>query len=396
MADGPTLWPFSLRGCLRRHSGRGRRYSRPALLVAGVLGALAFPVTGVSQAQEIAGTRQTTFDPSVDPSVVVPDFVPIATVDDVPIGAAELEDRIARWTVAQSKDGHPPTLDEIRRRRSVLARQLVDEALIFKAAAERGLALDNPSDAQILEKLAKRLKIRQPLESYFAARGGTSSELVRERRAEILLHRLTVTSKNRPDPTKAEIAAHYDLNRNVYQQPAMVRLLRLRWPAGPWLTARQREHVAALAAEAAAAADLEDWLTRRASPFAGNLKTVGWFDRDSLPEEVARWAFAAPVGKRSSVIKTEPGFEVVLLQARRKVRTVTLKGATQEIRSTLYQGALQARRARLLARLRDQWRVEEPYLRELLAAARRARKRQSELGVLVFSTADSSSRGTAR
>lgn len=310
-------------------------------------------------------------DPAAPPAA--PDdadaAVPLAEIDGMPAAAAELEDRLERWRVAQAREKRAPDPRRIAQRRLILARRLVDEELVARMAREAGIAVDRPSDAELIAAEEQRLG-GAAFARHLAVTGETRAEIARRLWTEELLARLTAEPP--PAPDEAAVAAEVARRR---ERPEQVRVRWLPFAAGG-LSAEQRARLERRAREALAVRDLAQWIAGERGTEAQRLRS-GWLARAELPPEVAAWAFtAAPRSRR--VITAANAFHVVELLERRPALRRPVDEVAREVRDDLGRAERQRRRDALLVELRRKWKVTEPLFQAGVAERRAARARAQD------------------
>lgn len=148
-----------------------------------------------------------------------------------------------------------------------------------------------------------------------------------------------------------DVADHYQAERHRYQRPAQIRL----WQ----ILVLERDMAAAVAQSIAAGEDFKAAAERLASdPDAGYCGDQGWLGHDDLPPSLADAIFALDEGEVSPIMEAEYGFYLFQAEARQEATVASLDEVQAEIRETLVRAARDQRMAAYLRAARERYDVD--------------------------------------
>ncbi len=230
-----------------------------------------------------------------------PDPPSVAIVHGQPFPAAALERELA--FLVNTSGIQPQGAEEaLRLKRSVLE-DLIDQALVLRAAEERGIEL--PKGA--LERELEALRAQYPdkgFEELLDELDLTEAELLDRRRALLLVERYFAEEIfSRQAVTEAEIEAFYQVHLDELTAPEEVRAAHIVVPTNDQAIAVLRELKAGLAFDQAA---------RRYSiaPEGKGGGDLGFFKRGVMPPVFDKACFELPVGRVSEIIPSDYGFHL--------------------------------------------------------------------------------------
>ncbi len=278
--------------------------------------------------------------------------VPVATVDGVPITAAELARRVRRVTGGDAEAAAD------RQLRASLLDQLVEERLLLAEAARRGLTVP-AAEVEAAARAAEAAMGREGLERELKAEG-LSPEEWRARLGETLLIRALLSTIPPPKPiSEHDVRAHYEAHRAEYARPEL-RRARI-------LTVATRAEAEALRARLAAGADFAAVAREKSiSPEKDAGGDLGFVPAGQLPPEFDEALARLEPGQLSPVVESPYGFHLLRLEERRAARQAPLEEVRDEIRETLGRARTEEAHERWLADLRAKAKIEilDPELRD--------------------------------
>jgi peptidyl-prolyl cis-trans isomerase C len=205
--------------------------------------------------------------------------------------------------------------------------QLVDHELILAEARRRGLAIPPEQLADAVEEL-RRGYPPGAFEAMLQERGLTLAEWQTELTQNLMLDKLVdQVVGERSRVSEQAIDAYYAEHRAEFDRPAQVRARQI-------VVAEQAEGEQILANLRRGDAFAEAAQRHSLSPEAAQGGDLGFFGRDEMPPEFEA-VFALPVGKPSALIKSDYGYHLVLVEAKRPATQLSRQEAAAEIRARL-------------------------------------------------------------
>jgi parvulin-like peptidyl-prolyl isomerase len=203
-------------------------------------------------------------------------------------------------------------------------------------------ALTSEALSQLLDQyLEERLLVRRAAERGLAVEDGSAAAA-----AEALLG-----AEPRSAPSAEEVGAWYAAHAATLARPERIELLQL-LTAERGVAERARRELVAGADFATVAARVS------IDPAAAAGGQRGWFAREELPPAFADLLFRLPEGGVSEVIEVDYGFHVFRVESKQPAATPTLEEARPEIERRLSAERADATLARLVADARSRYAVE--------------------------------------
>lgn len=296
----------------------------------------------------------------VSPSdVAAPEPTPVAYVDSEPVSLERFNARYEARSAALSRTGTPPFVSALQLKRR-LATELLDELLVEKAAAGRGLEVA-PDEVDAAER-ALRARFPRPAEfDTHVERSGGREELRRGLRSQLLQERLAGIGPG-PVLSEEQVRAYYAAHPEQFHVPAHLTALDLLLtPDGD--DRSSRADAARLLAQARAPnanfADLARLHSRGPTARLGGY--MGRVTEQSVDSTLWKTLSALEPGQVSEVVETPEGLHLLKLLARMPAVDVSFEDARTRIERS-YGGALRrARIAETLASLRRELRVTDVF-----------------------------------
>jgi hypothetical protein len=302
-----------------------------------------------------------TGEPVSPTDVAAPEPSPVAYVDAEPVSLQRFNALYEARSASLSRAGTPPSVSALQLKRR-LATELLDELLVEKAAASRGLEVA-PDEVDAAEQ-ALRARFPRPAEfDTHVERAGGREELRRGLRSQLLQERLAGIGPG-PVLSEAQVRAYYEQHPEQFHVPAHLTALELLLPPGPDGDLRSpRADAARLLAQARAPnanfADLARLHSRGPTARVGGY--LGRVTEQAV--DPARWKALSALepGQVSEVVETPEGLHLLKLLERKPAVDVSFEEAWPRIERS-YGGALRrARIAETLASLRRELRVTDTF-----------------------------------
>ena len=277
-----------------------------------------------------------------------------ATVNGAAITLAKLDAQV-RMIVAQRDVDEPEAVERLRRE---VLEQLITQELLWQAAETRDYVAE---DAAVDERL-REAKLGFQSEEAFRAQleaGNFSEETFRiDLRHRLSVQRLIAEDiAGRISISDEEIEAFYADNPQAMQLPEEIRASHILIQVegdGEAVEAAARETIDSILADARSGAAFAA-LAREHSdgPTASQGGDLGFFGRGQMVAPFERAAFALRPGEISDVVRTQFGFHIIMLEARRGGEQVTKEEVAESIAEHLKQQRMQGDLETLVQELRS-------------------------------------------
>ena len=242
---------------------------------------------------------------------------PVITVDGREIPSQAIEFELSRLIRFYSQ--HLPE-DQIRAQLDILRRRAVEQAVGARLLTMEAMRLDIVvSETEIDDHIAVMRKQAGGADKFdeLLKRQGLSMQMYREqvrlgRRTDKLVEQVTSSA---PDPTDAEIAAHFEEHKSEYRRGERVRAQHiLVKPENDTPAAKEaaRAKIAEIRARVLAGANFGDEASAHSDcPSGKNGGSLGWFSRGMMVPEFDKAAFEMKVGEVSDIIETQFGYHII-------------------------------------------------------------------------------------
>ncbi len=277
---------------------------------------------------------------------------PVVTVDghSIPVEAIEFElGRLVRFYSA-----HLPE-EQVRTQLPLLRRRAVDQAVGARLLMDEAARLDLPvPDAEVEERLAVLTrqaggpeKLTAMLKQRQLSPVEFREQIRRGRRVDKLVERLTGDA---PEPTEADIAAHFAAHRDEYSKAERVRAQHiLVKPADGQPASQQaaRAKIEEIRARVAAGGDFAAEAAAHSECPSGKQAggSLGWVSRGMMVPAFDAALFALETGALSEIVETEFGFHLICKNDAEAATEADLDEVRDQVRDFLRH----ARRGELLA-----------------------------------------------
>lgn len=279
---------------------------------------------------------------------------PFIRINDRQISKAEFDTAFARTV----KPGQTFSASERQSLERAFLTQLIDRELTLAEARRRGLAV-SPAELDAALEEHRRDYPAGGFEAMLKERGLTLEDWRTELTQNLLLDKLTdqiVGERGRIG--EMEIDTYYSTHRGDFDRPQQVRARQI-------VVADQAEGERVLARLRKGEAFAEVARSTSLSPDAKQGGDLGFFGRDEMPPEF-EVVFSLPAGKVSSLVKSDYGYHLFLVEEKRPAVRLSRQEAEREIRAILeaerrestYQEWLQELRGK--AAVEVDWRQLEP------------------------------------
>jgi peptidyl-prolyl cis-trans isomerase C len=205
---------------------------------------------------------------------------------------------------------------------------LIDRELIFKEV-ERLAINATPAELEAAVQDHRKDYPDQEFDTMLQERGLTLARWQNELKEALVMEKLldqTVYSK--VEVSDMEVAAYYESHREDFDRPAQVRARQI-------VVAEEAEgqRILGLLRQGQAFADVAREYSL--SPDSQDGGDLGFFGRGQMPSEFDAVVFNLPVGRLSDLVKSEYGYHIFLVDAKRKATRLSKQDAEQEIRQVL-------------------------------------------------------------
>ena len=217
---------------------------------------------------------------------------------------------------------------------------LVREKLCLQKAKELGIGKDVESQvAAEIDQILKenRLKDVNELESALRQQGQTLAVYREFLRKQLVINALiTEFVDSRIEPSSAEVQEYYKSHAKEYSIPPMVTLSEIFFPAEPADTqaASRMSELRSRLLQGEPFAKLAAQYSK--GPTAGGGGGIGDFEMEKLPSRVSAAIASLKVGGVSEVVKSDDGYALYRLDARKPASTRPLDTVSDEIKQLLY------------------------------------------------------------
>ena len=319
--------------------------------------ALGSATPNVGRQSEGPGSKQQTVSREESPEAA-----PVATVDGEPV-SLERFNRLyqARISLARFKRGGVLQAAALRVKAEI-ARQLIDEALVEKAAARRGLAI-SPDELDAAWRQSGAV---------YARVYGMEAEARAALRVRLLTERLAGVGDD--DITDEQARALYEHNPSLYHAPAHLTAQAVVFlvapdaaPAAEGAQRRRAEELRDLARQR----DASFYLLSRRYAADPAVRVEGLLDRvtdQTVPAAVWDALTRAEPEQITEPVRTPDGFAVFKLLRRNPAFDKSFEQVREEIKASLRESARAAKVGELLRGLRAEARVENHLLARYPAA----------------------------
>jgi peptidyl-prolyl cis-trans isomerase C/foldase protein PrsA len=276
--------------------------------------------------------------------VPAPSEAPVATVDGQAITRQELDRALAEEMSAIGGAAGTPGMLETAR--NAVLDQLIVRLILLRAAREAKIAVSTEE----VDRELMRLRLDYAPERFdeVMSQGGQSLADLKKSTAERLtiqkLFREQVYS--RVGVTEEEIGAYYDEHLGDFHQPDEVRAAQI--------VVRTAEQARSIEHKIRSGKDFGEMArTYSLSPDAKRGGDLGYFPRGQMPRQFDEVIFRLKVNQVSGVVRSEYGFHLFKLVARRPARQKRLPEVRGQIEQKLASDKREQAQAEYVKMLRD-------------------------------------------
>ena len=247
------------------------------------------------------------------------------TVGDRQVTESELKRDVNRITMEMGVQDQ-----EIKTVIKPLINNIIDNYLIFEYGKVNGITLSEME----LNDAVNDLKSDYPEKTFLAMLLQKTIDFEEWKEAlkeQLLLKKIIAKASSKISPvTFHEIKSYFESHRDEYRYDDMVKIRQI--------VTRSREKAEKIH-DLLAKGTAMDELAKQSSitPEAKNGGEIGWISRDELGGSMEKVFFSLPVGKTSSIVKTPYGYHIIRVMANRPGGPKTLREASVEIESKLFQ-----------------------------------------------------------
>lgn len=280
---------------------------------------------------------------------------PAATVNGAQISREQVDAQL-HALISDRDIADPEVVDRLR---SEVVEQLIAQQLLWQAADSKGYSADDDTVDRRFEELKTGFPSVEAFRDQIQASGFSESTFREDLKQRIAVERL-ITRDIAPlsTVTDDEIDAFYQANLDAMRVPTEVRarhiLIRAKGD-GDAAETKARRRIDDILTEARSGANFAD-LARQHSdgPRASEGGDLGYVGQGQLVAPLERAAFALSPGDISDVVRTELGYHIIKVEARRGGDPVTKAEVSHAIADYLTEQRLQAALAEFVQDLRSQ------------------------------------------
>ena len=285
-------------------------------------------------------------------------------VNGQPIAEEAIAFELSRLVQFYSR--HMPE-EQVRAQLPLLRQRAVDQAigsrLLIDEAFRRDLPVSEEEVDQRLEEMVGRSGGRAKFEALLSKQklteGALRDQIRRGRRVDKLVDQVT---DGAPEPTEAEIRAHFEDHRAEYTRPERVLAQHiLIKPSGDSAEARAaaRKRLGTIRQRVLDGADFSDMASDHSEcPSGREGGSLGWFSRGMMVEAFDRAAFELEKGGLSDIVETSFGYHLIYKTDHEAPRPAEFEEARDSIRDFLRHARRGERLAAFVNGLRAQAKVE--------------------------------------
>jgi len=273
-----------------------------------------------------------------------PSEAPVATVDGQAITRKELERALAEeMSAIGGAAGTPEMLETLRR---TVLDQLIVRLILLRAAREAKIAVS----ADEVDRELMRLRLDYAPERFneVMSQGGQSlADLQKSTAARLTIQKLLREQVySRVGVTEQEIRAYYEEHLADFHQPDEVRAAQI--------VVRTAEQAKSIEQRIRSGKDFGEMArTYSLSPDAKRGGDLGYFPRGEMPRQFDQVIFKLRMNQVSSVVRSDYGFHLFKLLARRPARQRTLLEVKSQIEQRLASEKREQAQAEYVKMLRD-------------------------------------------
>ena len=255
-----------------------------------------------------------------------PSEAPVATVDGQPITRQELQRALAEEMSAIGGAASTPGMLETARRR--VLDQLIERLVLLGAARQAKLAVS----ADEVDRELMRLRMDfapERFDEMMSQSGQSLADLKKSTEARLTIQKfLHEQVYSRVGVTEEEIRAYYEGHLADFHQPNEVRAAQI--------VVRTAEQARSIERQIRSGKDFAQMAqTYSLSPDAKRGGDLGYFPRGQMPRQFDQVIFQLKVNQVSGVVRSDYGFHLFKLLARRPARQKTLPEVKGQIEQKL-------------------------------------------------------------
>ena len=265
---------------------------------------------------------------------VKPGVMHVAVVNGAPITAEVFNEKYSRFTLRFHVPigGSPASISELK---LGFLNKLIETELLLQEAEVRGLTVTQEE----LDREISQLKEDYPKDTLNEALeriGLRLEEWKRDREEKLLIDKLIQREIDSViHVSDDEIEKHYMANKEMFQQPLMVRARQI--------VVATEEEASALRTRLVRGEDFSELARLHSlSPDAKAGGDLGVFAKGQMPEEFDEIVFRYRVGSISKVVKSPYGYHIFKVEDRMRPRLQKLEEVKDQIAAGIFQGRQEA------------------------------------------------------
>ena len=267
----------------------------------------------------------------------------VAWVDGQAVTMGEFNARAAFMGLG----GDPALLDKSLRQEMI--EDLVRRRLVLKDAERQGIGLD-PGEADGREKAMLRELDEKAFEHNLAIHGISRQDWRAELERQLLMEKaLRMILMPQARVGSQEVRDYYQGHQALFHRPEQILALHVLLPS--------RDLAQKLVDQVKAGKDMSAAAEALGTPLAQGGRPA-WLSRGHMPPALEKKVFALKPGQLAGPLPSTYGFHVVLVQAKRPARRLSLAQAAPEIQQRLTARRREVLAAEYLERLRAQTQVQ--------------------------------------
>jgi len=298
-------------------------------------------------------------------SVMAQDFNLAARVNGEGISRARLQSSVdAYLRQGDMNYGGITQPSQFKRVQRKVLEQLISEELLWQQAAQDGFVTSDAELEQALAAVRQSYPTQTQYENRLTERGFSVASFREDVRRKIAVRKWAwATLAKEVEISDAEVHEFYVANEVRFIQSAQINvrhvLIKLAADADDATVAAARGEIEEILAQARAGADFAELARQRSQgPSAPRGGELGFVPRGQLVKPFEDAAFALQPGEIPEVVRSEFGFHIIKLVARRDGQVVPEQQVAAQIRKHLFEGKLVETVAVHVVALREQASVD--------------------------------------
>ncbi len=245
----------------------------------------------------------------------------------------------------------PVSGDHAEEIKKQLVRQIIDYFLIIEYAKKNDISVSEKDFQKNLKEIKKEYTENDFREALLRGYADPESWEHRLRNQLLVSKVIKEASRGIPSPSYEEIKHYFQENRNDFRSPEMLSFRQI--------VCKSKKEAENLRDRLHAGEDMGELAGKYSiAPEAENNGDVGWVARGDLDEAMEKTLFSMQPGETSPIVKTDFGYHLFEVTARRPAGLKELPEVIDEIESTLLQQRHEDFYKKWLKKLRSEFKVK--------------------------------------